>query len=166
MGSGKTTHGKKLAALMGLKFADLDDYLERSENRTVKAIFDTDGESVFRNLERKYLEALIHTKEKSVIALGGGAICFNNNVDLVKKNGILLYIELPAAAIYKRLENAPQQRPILSGLVGEQLLHAIELKLAERESYYKQAHITINGLNLTAQQIYSKLIAYTQENNR
>src|SRR3954463_4718303 len=77
MGSGKTTAGAKLATLLKTRFIDLDSYLEKRENRTIPQIFETDGESTFRDLETKYLLEILRLKEPHVISLGGGTVCFN-----------------------------------------------------------------------------------------
>src|SRR4051812_45149734 len=103
MGSGKTTAGNKLAALLKTRFIDLDAYLEKRENRTIPEIFQEEGEKKFRDLETKYLEEIIMIKDPLVISLGGGTACFNENLNIIKENGLLIYIELPATVLADRI---------------------------------------------------------------
>ena len=158
MGSGKTQLGKKLASLLDAAFIDLDLMISQEEKRTVPEIFKQDGEEEFRRLERVYLERIIAGQKISVIALGGGTVCFNNNLALVKEAGLLVYIELNAAALFDRLKNSTERRPLLSGLSGQDLLQKIETLLQERKKFYEQAHVTVKGVNLTAQALYTHIL--------
>ncbi len=111
MGSGKTTIGKKLAKLMGLKHIDADVYLEEKENRTITDIFNQDGEKAFRELETKYLKEICQI-DGAVISLGGGAVLKPENVEIVKKTGFLIHLDTPFYRIVKNLESS-SNRPLL-----------------------------------------------------
>lgn len=111
MGSGKTTIGKKLAKLMGLKHIDADIYLEEKENRTITDIFNQDGEKAFRELETKYLKEICQI-DGAVISLGGGAVLKPENVEIVKKTGFLIHLDTPFYRIVKNLESS-SNRPLL-----------------------------------------------------
>jgi shikimate kinase len=164
MGSGKTTAGKKLATLLKTRFIDLDDYIEKRENRTIPAIFEEEGEAKFREVEKNYLAEILRLKDPHVISLGGGTVCFNNNLETVKKNGHLIYIELPVAVLADRIKQSKLTRPLLKNLSARELIKNIEEILAERRKFYEQAHIIVNGLNLTPQLLRQKLIDSVQEN--
>jgi shikimate kinase len=165
MGSGKSTHGKKLAAIIKQPFVDLDQHIQNKEHKTVQFIFDNEGEDEFRKLETKYLNELVKLPAGHVISLGGGTVCFNNNLDLIKKNGLLIYIEIPAAALAERLQKSKQKRPLLKNVLSENLNIFIEEKLNERNLFYRQAHITVEGLNLNHRQLYQTIIEYHKANN-
>jgi len=165
MGCGKSTAGAKLAPILKTRFFDLDVYLEKKENKSIPEIFEEQGEQAFRELEKKYLLELLQFKEQHVIALGGGTVCFGKNLELVKNNGTLIYIELPVAVLADRIQQSKTSRPLLKNLSSEELIKNIEAILSERKKYYEQAHITVNGLNLTAQHLQQKLLAYHSENN-
>src|ERR1051325_4222519 len=98
MGSGKSTIGKLLASKLHLNFTDFDDYIETWEKKTVADIFENEGEDKFRQLEHIYLKEII-LKDNTVISLGGGTPCFNNNIEIINKNGISVFIEMDAAAL-------------------------------------------------------------------
>jgi shikimate kinase len=148
MGSGKSTLGKKTARLLGLAFYDLDEYIERRENKNIADVFKLEGEDAFRKKENNYLTELLGSTQSSLIALGGGTICFNNTLDLVKTRGLLVYLELTPAALVSRLNTNRDSRPLLRNLNEEQLLEFVTHLLNVRKVYYEQAHLTLKGINL------------------
>lgn len=166
MGSGKSTAGKKLAALLKTPFTDLDEYLEKKENRTIPEIFQQDGEQKFREIETSCLNEVLRLKSPGIVSLGGGTVCFNNNLESIKKNGALIYIELSPAVLADRIRQSKTTRPVLKNLSPEELIKNIEELLADRKKYYEQAHITVNGLNLTPHFIRQKLLAFSTQNTR
>lgn len=157
MGSGKTTAGKKLAKLLKINFIDLDNYIEQKEKLSVQSLFENFGEPAFRKMEQVSLNELLKLKSKAVIALGGGTICYNDNLQKIKKIGLLIYIDLPPIALAQRLEKSKVKRPLLKNLKGEELVKFVTDKLEERKSYYVQSHITISGISLTPQLLQQKI---------
>ncbi|MBL7910176.1 MAG: AAA family ATPase [Bacteroidia bacterium] len=162
MGSGKTSVGKKLARLLRLTFIDMDEYIEKREKLTVQSLFENFGEATFRKIERSCLEEILKKDEKLVVALGGGTVCYENNLEKIKKSGLLIYIELPVASLAQRLENSKVKRPLLKNLKGEALATFIDNKLNERKDYYNKAHIAVSGLSLTPQILREKIGDYKQ----
>lgn len=160
MGSGKTTIGKKLARLLRITFIDMDEYIEKREKLTVQSLFENFGEAAFRKIESSCLDELLKKQGNLVIALGGGTICYENNLDKIKKAGTLIYVELPVAALTQRLEKSKTKRPLLKNLKDDELTAYINDKLNERKDFYDQAHITISGLSLTPQILREKISEY------
>ncbi len=78
MGVGKSTIGRLIAKRLKLKFIDVDKIIEKNEKKSIKRIFDDNGESYFRKLEEKITLKILNNT-KSVIALGGGAF-INNEI--------------------------------------------------------------------------------------
>lgn len=147
MGSGKSTIGPILANTIGYNFVDLDLLIERREKRKIGDIFKEDGESKFREMERKFLTEVSQTP-RIVISLGGGTITDQSSLDLIKKTGVLIYLKANPEYIYKRLRTK-SDRPMLRTADGElmdaeQLQERIGELLSKRESYYEQAHIKIH----------------------
>ena len=151
--------------MLKMPFIDLDQYIQKKENKTVQFIFDADGEDEFRKLETKYLKELIDLPEPQIISLGGGTVCFNNNIDTIKASGLLIYIFMPASALASRLKLSKQKRPLLKNVSPENLDIFIEEKLKERNKFYSQAHITVDGLNLNPLQLH-KLIIESKESHK
>lgn len=156
MGSGKSTAGKKLAKLLGYGFADLDDHIEKRSGRRIADIFAIEGEEEFRRLERVYLEKLCKL-ENHVIATGGGTPCFGKNIELMKRSGKVVYIKMTAAALAKRLSQSYNSRPLLKNTGNKSLENFIEEHLAQRERFYGQADVAVNGVSLDVKELAKQL---------
>lgn len=154
MGCGKTTLGKKLASKTGFSFIDLDKLIEMEAGKTIPQYFSEHGEAAFRVLERNVLQASTFS-ENSIIATGGGAPCYFDNMDWMNKEGLTVYISLPPAALASRLEKAEEVRPVLRDYKGEALIQFIAGKLEERDPFYSKAQITASGLGLTADKLWA-----------
>ena len=89
--SGKSTIGKLLAQKINYEYYDADKYLERKEKRKISNIFAENGESYFRDLETKYLKKLSY-KNKLIISTGGGAVKRDENMEALKKKGIIVFL--------------------------------------------------------------------------
>lgn len=154
MGCGKTTVGKKLASQLQYQFADLDKLIIARTGISIQDYFRLYGESKFRELERDTLRSDLPS-ENMVIATGGGAPCFFDNMDWMNANGTTVYIMMPPKALASRLKGS-SERPLLNGLEGEELVSFIETRLADREPFYKRAKYLVDGIDLTGE----KLAAY------
>ncbi len=91
---GKTTVGERIARLLGRRFIDTDDEIVRTASRPISEIFASDGEATFRKLEREVI-ASVSREGGAVIATGGGAVMDPENVDRLKQNGMLFFIDRP-----------------------------------------------------------------------
>lgn len=143
MGSGKSFVGKKLAAAHQLNFLDLDDYILQAyfgadtEGGGINQIFDEKGETFFREFERKCLLEVLNMPD-TVIATGGGAPCFFDNMDLMNTAGTTIFLDVEIPILVQRLENEADKRPLLRGV---HLPEFIEKKMRERRVFYEKAHI-------------------------
>ncbi len=156
MGCGKSTIGKKLAKTLGFPFIDLDEQIEQQAGKTIVAIFEEDGEAVFRKIEQQALHQTFEL-ENAVIATGGGAACFADNMDQMRVNGVTVYIELPAKALANRLKNAAEKRPLLKNKNEAEQLAFIEEALLVREPYYRRACVIVNGIDLNVKTLLAAL---------
>ncbi|MBL6657749.1 MAG: shikimate kinase [Flavobacteriales bacterium] len=152
MGSGKSTLGQKLAYNLKHDFIDLDKYIEEQEGRTIKEIFDEDGEDYFRKLERLYLHRVIDT-EDTVISTGGGTPCHFDNMEQMNEYGMTVYINMHPKALIPRLQKSAVLRPLIEGLEGEELLDYVYKTLREREGFYHKAQKVVTGYNLNAKKL-------------
>ncbi len=91
---GKTTLGKKLAKKLDKTFIDIDEQIENTAQKDIPSIFATEGETVFRTLEREQV-ALFAKENSQIISCGGGAVLFEENIKALKQNGLLIYIDRP-----------------------------------------------------------------------
>ncbi|MCD6565410.1 MAG: shikimate kinase [Bacteroidales bacterium] len=147
MGSGKSTVGRKLSSATGLNFIDLDNYIRKKEDKTINEIFDEEGEDYFRQTESRLLKEIIEN-DSFILSCGGGTPCFFDNMSLMNKNGITIYLKMTVDAIYSRLLNSPDNRPLLKKIPVNKLRSYIENTLKEREKYYKMAKHTVEAINL------------------
>lgn len=145
MGSGKTTVGKKLANLLGYTFIDMDTFIEQQESSTIAQLFETKGEEYFRKIENQYLKKLLQ-KENVVVATGGGAPCFHNNMELMNKHSTTVYLKLTPKAFVSRVYDPNTERPLLKGKNKAELETFFGQKLAIREPFYKQAKHTVDAI--------------------
>ena len=86
MGSGKSFVGEQLSKHLQLKFVDLDQLIERSENCSITNIFEKNGEKYFRKLEFEYFNQIIK-HENIIISTGGGTVVHNDIMNLINRNG-------------------------------------------------------------------------------
>jgi len=91
MGSGKSTVGKGLAREFKLQFIDLDTYIEERNFKTIPELFSTEGEAGFRLLEQKALHE-VSVFENVIVATGGGAPCFFDNMEVINQTGTSVYL--------------------------------------------------------------------------
>ncbi|WP_299133985.1 shikimate kinase [uncultured Tenacibaculum sp.] len=145
MASGKSTIGKIVAKKYDLPFIDLDDYIEKKENKTVSEIFQSKGEIYFRKKENEYLKELVEAEDNFVLSLGGGTPCYGNNMDLItkSKNTISFYLRASISTIINRLKSEKEQRPLVANLKNEDLNEFVAKHLFERSYFYNQAKHTI-----------------------
>jgi shikimate kinase len=142
MGSGKTFWGKKWAQQYHLDFYDLDEVIEKDQEKTVAKIFEKNGEAQFRLIEATALKTF-SKKDNFILACGGGTACFNDNMKWMNENGTTVYLSATPQYIYQRVLEEKDKRPLISKINQGELLFFIEQKLKERESFYSQAKIIL-----------------------
>lgn len=146
MYSGKSTVGKKLARRLNYDFIDLDIYFEEKYHISINDFFRKYSENDFRKIETQLLNEIIE-KDNTVISTGGGTSCFNDNMKLIKENGISIYLKLHINSIKDRILNSKKQRPLLKDVSSENIDVFLSDHLSEREKYYQQADFIVKGEN-------------------
>lgn len=146
MGSGKTTVGRLLASKLGYGFIDMDLHIEEKQFKSVSQLFAEKGEDEFRLLEQQSLHEVAEF-ENVVISTGGGVPCFFDNMDYMNSHGLTVYLKLSPSQLAERLEaSRAGKRPLLAGRKGDELLQFIVAGLAVREPFYKQATLSVSGI--------------------
>ncbi len=138
MGSGKSYLGRKLAYQLGINFLDLDEYIEKKSRSTIAEIFENKGEAAFRRIET---EALVDTfvLENIIIGTGGGTPCYFNNIEKMRDNGLVIFINPTLEILTNRLETETEKRPLLKN--EPDLKSYIKRVLKQRMTDYKMAHL-------------------------
>ncbi len=138
MGAGKSSLGRALAEALDVPFLDLDASIEEQQGMRIAQLMFSKGELHFRQLERSVLETLL-SREKYVLALGGGTPCYYNNMDLVNQHSTSFYLRASPAALAQRLANTQPERPLIAHLANEELIEFIAKHLFERSAFYEEA---------------------------
>lgn len=154
MGTGKSAVGKMLARRLNRPFVDLDRQIEKEAGRTVQQIFERDGEPAFRKMEAKGVREAAALKEH-VIATGGGVMCSEENVQVLKANGVLVCLTAGADTIMERTSASLGSRPLLAGADPKQRIEEL-LKL--RAPYYARADITIDTTGRTLKEVSEEIL--------
>ena len=143
-GSGKSTLGKRLARALRLPFVDLDAVIEAAAGQPIHTIFTEQGEEVFRGQEQEALHQVIAQHASFVLATGGGTPCFYDNMPVMNRLGITLYLDIPIAVIAQRMQGAQvTNRPLLHGMNTKALEQEFNTKFAHRLPVYQQARYTL-----------------------
>jgi shikimate kinase len=147
MASGKSNLGRQLAEKLGFSFIDLDYVFEERFRISVLDFFEKYDEAGFRKIEQSLLHETT-TFNNVVISTGGGTPCYFDNMHLIKKSGISLYLHWTIPTLVERLKHVKRKRPLLKDIPAEELQDKVTKHLTEREFYYNQADYTIDMDNL------------------
>ena len=149
MGSGKTTIGRTLATQLNLNFIDLDNYLESRFHKTIPQIFSEEGEDSFRQKERQVLLE-VSEFENVIVATGGGAPCFFDNMEIMNQSGFCIFLDVPTAELVTRLLDSKTERPLIKGKSMEELAGFIDGMLEKRRPFYEKARYILSGAHLSS----------------
>jgi shikimate kinase len=145
--TGKTTVGRLLAARLGWDFADVDEYIESVFGGSIADIFAAEGEQGFRNRESTALSALC-SRDRCVIATGGGAILRPENRSLLRSAGFVTWLTANPETIWARIQLDPTtaaRRPNLTSAGG---LEEVRSLLAAREPLYRETADFVANANV------------------
>ena len=137
MASGKTTVGRALAARLGCSFVDSDALIERLSGRRLAGLIAEQGEAGFRRPEQRALVLAVRARGK-VIAIGGGAVLREANRALMRRTGIVCYLEASTRALLGRLKDRGlSNRPLCIGRTQHERLKSAEFLLRIRRPLYR-----------------------------
>jgi len=151
-GAGKTTVGKLLAEKMNYEFVDLDDQIEKKENKSISQIFADEGEEFFRQLETKMLSELINM-DKIVISTGGGIIKNEKNREFLKNNFFNIFLNVSIDEALERLQQN-DNRPLLLGNSKDKWQNLYNERLF---LYYQTADYIVNADKNNVDLIYEDI---------
>lgn len=155
MGSGKTTIGRALSQALDKTFIDMDQEVQKQENRTITEIFQTDGETYFRNLETEFLKSL-KEMNNSIISTGGGVIIKDENINILKDLGTVIFLHADVEQIINNVGH-DKSRPLLQ---TDDYKETIRELLESREGkYLSAANIIIQTTGKSIVSIVNEIIS-------
>lgn len=163
MGAGKSVTGRRLASLLGRRFVESDQLIVEKVGKSIAQIFDESGESEFRKIESGIVRE-ISQSQNAVISLGGGVVTQAENLTLMKKTGIIVYLRAKPETLWNRVRHN-KNRPLLS--VADPLKR-IQGLLSDRAAQYEKSDVTVDtdekNPEAVAEEIRSLLEAYSGKN--
>ncbi len=154
MGSGKTVVGRELSKLMGCRFIDTDELIEKEQGIAIKAIFAARGEEYFRELEYELCKKLALTKN-SVISTGGGTLTFKRNVEELKRGrGKIVFLDASFDTICERIGDS-STRPLFRDVESARALYdERRIKYLEAADYVIDGDLSARKAALNIAQIF------------
>jgi shikimate kinase len=159
-GSGKSTVGRRVAALLNWDFIDTDQLLAQSAGLPVGQLLTDYGEERFRQLESEALKAAT-AHEQVVIATGGGMVISEVNRALMQTQGLTIYLRTTVEMAWQRVQaqlsadGKLAERPLLAGADGQQRLHDL---LNTRAAWYEQAPVQITTDEATYESVAQQVL--------
>ena len=157
MGSGKSSIGKILAKKIDFKFIDTDKLIEIQEGIKIKEIFNSKGESYFRDLEVKVLEETL-TAQIAVIATGGGIVEREKNRLLLENEKNVFFLNSSVKRQFERTKDS-DKRPLLNK--GDNFKTLRELYKKRLPYYENVSRYEIEMDNKTNEEIVEQIIKNT-----
>jgi shikimate kinase len=138
MGAGKSSIGKRLAARLGIPFADADAAIEEAAGMSIPDIFDAHGEPSFRSGEARVISRLLESGPQ-VLATGGGSFVHDETRARIHEKGVSVWLKADVDVLLRRVKRR-DNRPLLRNDDPATTLAAL---LATREPFYSQANLTV-----------------------
>jgi len=154
MGCGKSHVGPALADRLGYRFVDLDSVISAAAGRSIPAIFAAEGEAGFRQLERQVLQQ-VASWHSLVVATGGGVVTTPANWGELRQ-GVVVWLDVPASTLLDRLRADPTPRPLL---VDADPAPRLQELLRQRQTLYSQADLRVEAGEGDATAIADRLLA-------
>lgn len=155
MGSGKSTVGRRLAAVLGRPFIDADREIEARCGVPVSTIFELEGEAGFRRREAALIDDLTR-RPGLVLATGGGAVLLAENRQRLRERGCVVYLSATAQDLWLRLRH-DRARPLLR--TPDPRRRIAELVEARAPLYAECAHLTVLTGRQPVERVVTEIVA-------
>jgi len=162
MGAGKSSVGRCLQKRTRLDLLDTDDIVVSKFGLSIPQIFSKYGEQGFREAETEALRGLALTKS-SIIVTGGGIVLREENVDLLKRFGTLVWLDANEQTLFERASRT-RSRPLLQGKNPREVFaHMLKPRLP---FYAKIAHIRVDTSVLTHEEVAVAILSKLRKLSR
>lgn len=164
MGSGKTTVGRKLSYRLRMPMEDTDRLIEQREKKSIRQMFDEEGERFFRACETKLLRELTQRAAgPRIYSVGGGTPAEPANRPLLKELGTVIWLRVRPDTVYRRLRG-DTVRPLLQ---CPDPLERIRSLMEERGQAYRAcADVTVDADDMSAAQITEQILRILDAKNK
>jgi shikimate kinase len=153
MGAGKTSVGKRLAALLRVPFTDSDAEIELAAGMSIPEIFATLGEPAFRDGERRVIARLL-AQGPGVLATGGGAFVEPRTRAEIKAHATSVWLRAELGLLWDRVRDRPG-RPLLQTARPREALAELERR---RAPLYAEADVTVDSSRGTSHEAMARRI--------
>jgi shikimate kinase len=158
-GSGKSSIARRLAGKLWMDFVDTDTLITDRAEKTIKEIFETEGEAGFRKRECEII-AEVAARDNHVIAAGGGAVLNPANVAALKKNGKIIWLKATPEVLHQRIQADAQTNATRPNLTSAGGLEEVRHLLEERTPLYQAAaDVTYEVTYLTIDDAANRLLS-------
>ncbi len=157
-GCGKTVIGRQLAEQLGWSFIDTDEVVEENAGRTIREIFQTDGEMAFRKMEAGVLDDAL-TGRRRVVGVGGGAVLARRNRKAMRAAGECVWLTAPPGELQRRIETDPRSDSRRPNLTNHPGLPEVEAVLQARMPVYEAtADHVISTVDRSVEQVVEAVL--------
>jgi shikimate kinase/3-dehydroquinate synthase len=156
MAAGKSTIGKRLARKLGVNFYDVDDVVV-AQHGAISDIFYAQGEKQFRRYEHDAIAHIVNEEPPGVIALGGGAVTYDESLKLLKKRTYRVFVKVPPEQILGRLRRSKTVRPLIGPTPS---LSKIKDLYSKRMPRYAHADLVVEAQDLSTSQIVDQIVEW------
>jgi shikimate kinase len=156
MASGKTTVGRIVAARLGRLHVDSDEQVVARTGRTVREIFEEDGEPAFRREETAALEAAVADDRPTVVSVAGGAVLEPHNRDLLRRSGTVVWLRADPDLLAARVARSrTTHRPLLA---DDPVATLLRLDAERRPLYEELADVVVDVSDGPAEELADELL--------
>ncbi len=159
MGAGKSTIGRKLAYALKYRFVDTDKALERHFKLKMSQIFETFGETTFRQEEERLIEKMA-TRNHYIVSTGGGTLTRTETFFTAQRAGFLVYLKAPLEVLFERAIFSQKDRPLINTPNAEE---TFKNRFKKREPYYIRSDYIVETTNRSSDEVVQEIIHWLQE---
>jgi len=161
-GTGKTAVGKQLAEVLNRKLIEMDRLISEKAGMSIPEIIEKYGWTRFREIESEVAE-MVSKLRNCVIDTGGGVILRSENVENLKKRGIIILLKADIPTISNRIQD-DDQRPSLT--CNKSFVEEVGEVLKQRTMMYEDAaEFCIDTSKLTLEETVNRIIRYLKTKN-
>jgi len=153
MGTGESAVGRALARRLKRPFYDTDRLIEEREGRSITAIFQSNGEDYFRQVESAVIRD-VTAKPVGVVASGGGALLNEENRAALRGRGVLIWLKADLETMVQRTRGR-LTRPLLN--VQDQTVQ-MERLLAQRTPLYATAEFSVETTGKAIEEVTRMIV--------